>query len=72
MLHWRHFDTELLSYHGHQLEASGKGPGSTIGYQQYSDGNILYFLNVMLPSPSLELGTMLTRTHLRAFEVKRN
>ena len=43
LIDWRHFDTELLSYHeedGHHLEARGR---DLTGYQQFSDGNLLLF-----------------------------
>ena len=67
--------TELLSYHeedGHQLEDETSLAVNT----ESSDGNILLFSTCM-PAPSLvfELGIyriMFTRTHSRAFEVKRN
>ena len=57
MVHWRHFYTSF----------GGPGKRSLTGCQQISH---LTFLNFMLPSPSFELETMLTRA--RAFEVKHN
>ena len=66
------FDTELLSYHeedGHQLEEE-----TSLAINS-PDGNILFFRSTcfLLLHSSLGLTeTMLTRTHSRTFEVKRN
>ena len=75
MVHWRHFDTELLSYNERKT--------GIIWWKRLAVNSpqmatlSLTFLNILpsFPSPSLELGIyriMLMFTHSRAFKVKRN